>query len=70
VLEAIRRGRTVARGPRGELHGTAADIAAVEEYLAGRGVPTVPLAERLVALAALAALAGLVAPGLAARGGR
>ena len=65
VLDAIRRGRTVARGPRGELCGTDADIAAVEKYLEGRNaVPAVSLAERLVALAILGALAGLAAPAL------
>lgn len=65
VLEAIRLGRTVASGSRGELFGAAAHVAEVEAYLAERGAaPAVTRGERLLGLLALAALAFVAAPRL------
>lgn len=65
VLDAIRLGRTVASGSRGELFGDAAHVAQVQAYLAARGgAPAVTGRERLLGLLALAALAFVAAPRL------
>lgn len=61
VIDAIRRGRTVARDATGRLHGSDANVAVVEAYLADRGpIGAVPLLHKLVALCGLASLAVLV----------
>ena len=63
VLDAIRRGRTVARRPNGRLHGSDADVAVVERYLSGRDpLPGARPMEQAAAFVALAALALLSWP--------
>jgi hypothetical protein len=62
ALQAIRRGRTVAREPTGRLFGAAGDVAAVEKHLTA--VPAAAAApvssfSRVVALGALLSLAML-----------
>jgi hypothetical protein len=60
ALDAIRRGRSVARDAEGRLFGASEHVAAVERHLAAAGpAQPVPLAQRLLALAALLSLAGL-----------
>lgn len=62
VLEAIRRGRTVAADPHGRMFGSGENIRKVQEFLIGR-VPAGPqTAEWLSALTALLALAVLAYP--------
>jgi hypothetical protein len=61
ALDAIRRGRTVARDADGRLFGNAEHVAVVEEQLASTGpASAVSLLDRLVALGALLSLAALV----------
>lgn len=57
VLDAIRRGRTVARGPDGELFGAPEHMAAVQRHLDGREAPPCSGAGRLAAFGALLGLA-------------
>jgi hypothetical protein len=62
ALEAIRRGRTVARDPAGRLFGAANDVAAVEKHLAAvpaAAARAVSSFSRLIALGALVSLAML-----------
>jgi hypothetical protein len=62
ALDAIRRGRTVARNPNGRLFGAAEHVAVVERHLSSTApVPAVPLLDRLIALAALCSLGALSA---------
>lgn len=59
VLDAIRRGRSVAMDPEGRLFGAEEDKARVRAFLATHPTPTVPALERLCAALALAGLAVL-----------
>ena len=61
AIEAIRRGRTVAQDQFGRLFGRPEDVAEVQRWLAASPAPaTVPLPDRLIALAALAILGAAV----------
>ncbi|HEY0873992.1 MAG TPA: CehA/McbA family metallohydrolase [Vicinamibacterales bacterium] len=59
VLDAVRRGRTVALDPQGRLFGSEEDIERVREYLAATPIPGVSGLERISAVFALLALAVL-----------
>ena len=63
VVEAIRRGRTVARRPDGRLHGSEANRAQVEQYLTERDpIPEPGAGDRAAVLLALSGLALLSLP--------
>jgi hypothetical protein len=63
VIEAIRRGRTVAADQDGHLFGAADHVAHVEASLAGQGPRPVPVHHKLLALGALLALTALTVGG-------
>lgn len=63
IVEAIRRGSTVARRPNGRLHGSAANRAQVEAYLAARApIPQPGAWDRAAVLISLSGLTLLACP--------